>query len=65
MFCPNIVLLGTYVGGPILGFLCFYIWSKYFYKGVSKVSELFLLIMGQSNKLIAKDNFELRRHYSN
>jgi hypothetical protein len=41
MFCPNIVHLGTYVRGPILGLLCFYIWSKYFYKGISKVLELF------------------------
>jgi hypothetical protein len=65
MFCPNIVLLGTYVGGPILGLLFFYIWSKYFYKGISEVLELFFWVMGQSNRLIVKDNFELRKHYPN
>jgi hypothetical protein len=57
--CP----LGMYRSEQILGLICFYVWSEYFYIGwggrVSKVFELF--VMGQSKKLFAQKTYELGR----
>lgn len=54
-------LLWTYIDGPVLGLICFYVWSECSYIGESpKVRNFF--VMFQSKRFIAKRNSELGMH---
>lgn len=51
--CHQCYPLGTYIGGWLLGPMCFYVWSEYFYNVDSWKFQIFF-VMGQLKRLLAK-----------
>jgi hypothetical protein len=48
--------LGTYIGRQLLGPMCLYVWSEYFYT-VDSWKFQFFFVMGQLKRLLAKKQF--------